>query len=648
MAEHSTCPRCGALLAADAPQGLCPACLLREAMTAPPPSGGSGSPQTPRGSSGSGGRFEAPSPAELAPHFPQLEILELLGQGGMGAVYKARQPGLDRLVALKVLPPELAADPAFAERFTREARAMARLAHAHIVHVYDSGQTSAPLSPGGRAGASPGAPGRGSLPAGGGEGGYYYFLMEYVDGTNLRQLLRGGQVAPREALALVPQLCEALQFAHDEGIVHRDIKPENILIDRRGRVKVADFGLAKLVGRQQRDFTLTGTNQVMGTWNYMAPEQLERPSSVDHRADIYALGVVFYEMLTGHLPIGRFELPSRKVQVDVRLDEVVLRALEREPERRYQRASEIRTDVESIVRAESAGGSQTRPQPPSELASGRRARPAEAGRGSLLSGQSADALPDAELAAARQLVAGPAVALMVLGILHMLPLVVGCVVAVPVGIYWATPMTALLTAAAPAQVGLPAGPAPLLGMVTAIGPWEIVILALVLNLPAAVLILLAGIQMRRLQGYGLCMAGAVIALLPCGSFWLVGIPIGIWALLTLNKPEVKAGFLRAAGQAGRTASGRRQPADALAPVDVEAARAQVRGPAIALALVALIDVLLLVAALAIVPATTGVVRSAEDGTPREDPPWVTGAIERVPEGETLEEQQGEPLEGPHP
>jgi tRNA A-37 threonylcarbamoyl transferase component Bud32 len=258
----------------------------------------------------------------LGAHFPQLEILELIGQGGMGAVYKARQTKLERLVALKVLPPEWGRDPAFAERFAREARALARLSHPHVVAIYEFGETA----------------------------GLYYFVMEFVDGVNLRQLLQAGRLQPQEALALVPQICEALQYAHKEGIVHRDIKPENVLLDRKGRVKIADFGLAKLLGGARAEFTLTGSQQVMGTLDYMAPEQRQRPLETDHRADIYSLGVLFYEMLTGELPLGRFAPPSQKAPVDARLDEVVLRALESDPERRYQHASDVKTDVESIAR----------------------------------------------------------------------------------------------------------------------------------------------------------------------------------------------------------------------------------------------------------------------------------------------------------
>ncbi|HXF09188.1 MAG TPA: serine/threonine-protein kinase, partial [Desulfuromonadaceae bacterium] len=156
----------------------------------------------------------------MAAKFPQLEIVELIGAGGMGAVYKARQRELDRVVALKILPPGIGGDPAFADRFAREAKALAKLNFPGIVTIHDFGRMD----------------------------GLFYFLMEFVDGVTLRQLLNAGRVSPREALAIVPQICDALQFAHDHGIVHRDIKPDNILIDRRGRVKVADFGLAKIIG----------------------------------------------------------------------------------------------------------------------------------------------------------------------------------------------------------------------------------------------------------------------------------------------------------------------------------------------------------------------------------------------------------------
>ncbi len=265
--------------------------------------------------------FSPPAAAELARLFPQLEIVALLGHGGMGAVYKARQPALDRWVALKVLPPQATGKPGFADRFNREARALARLNHPGIVAVHDFGQA----------------------------GGMPYFVMEYVDGLTLRQLGRERPLTPREALQIVPQICEALQYAHDEGVVHRDIKPDNILIDKKGRVKIADFGIAKILGREGERTNLTSSQQVVGTPHYMAPEQIEHPQAVDHRADIYSLGVVFYEMLTGELPLGKFAPPSQKAQVDVRLDQVVLHALEKEPRRRYQQVREVKTDVDTIV-----------------------------------------------------------------------------------------------------------------------------------------------------------------------------------------------------------------------------------------------------------------------------------------------------------
>ena len=328
--EPGKCPQCGTPLAPGALAGLCPACLLQagaaaDTVSQPPPP-----------------PFQPPTVAELAPLFPQLEIISLIGKGGMGAVYKARQRELDRVVALKILPPGIGDTTAFSSRFTREAKALARLSHPGIVTLFEFGQVQRPVT----------------NPAAAGDDRLYFILMEYVDGVNLRQLLNGKRMSAREALAIVPQICDALQYAHDQGIVHRDIKPENLLLDRRGRVKVADFGLAKLVAGGDDAATggtatplsadLTGSGDIMGTPQYMSPEQIKAPGEVDHRADIYALGVVFYQMLTGELPGKRIEAPSKKVQVDVRLDEVVLRALEKNPNRRYAQASQIKEDVETI------------------------------------------------------------------------------------------------------------------------------------------------------------------------------------------------------------------------------------------------------------------------------------------------------------
>ncbi len=320
--------------------GLCPRCLLQE--------GGRDY------SRGPAATFEPPSVEWIAGLFPQLDILGFVGRGGMGAVYKARQKELDRIVALKVLPPDIGCEPAFAERFAREARSLAKLSHPNIVALFDFGSVAV----------DPALADAAALPA----GAMFYFMMEFVDGVNLRQLLDHGRVAPREALAVVPQICDALQYAHDQGIVHRDIKPENILLDRLGRVKVADFGLAKLVrpvasclspdlpatpdGGLVMEGEVTVAGQVLGTPRYMAPEQCLRPDDVDHRADIYSLGVVFYQMLTGELPGEEFKPPSRKVQIDVRLDEIVLRAMERKPELRYQQVSEVKTLLQNLASQE--------------------------------------------------------------------------------------------------------------------------------------------------------------------------------------------------------------------------------------------------------------------------------------------------------
>lgn len=310
-AEQQHCARCGAQVRADAPGGLCPACLLKPTAASPPRNAWTVGP---------GQRFTPPSPEELSEFFPQLEILELLGRGGMGAVYRAKQKSLGRDIALKILPPEIGGRPGFLERFSREAQALARLNHPHIVTVFDFGKS----------------------------GPYAFLMMELIEGISLRHLLADGKMAPDEALQIVPQLCDALQFAHQHGVIHRDIKPENILLDTRGHVKIADFGLAKLAGGPVDVDHATSENIVIGTMYYMAPEQIEHPERVDHRADIYSMGVVFYEMLTGELPLGRFAPPSRRVQLDVRLDEVVLRTLEKEPLLRYANASDVKSDVHDI------------------------------------------------------------------------------------------------------------------------------------------------------------------------------------------------------------------------------------------------------------------------------------------------------------
>jgi serine/threonine protein kinase len=343
----------------------------------------------------------------------------------------------------------------------REARALAKLNHPSIVTVYEFGEVD----------------------------GLYYFVMEYVDGANLRQTLAAGGLTPPEALAIVPQICDALQFAHDAGVVHRDIKPENILIDKQGRVKVADFGLAKLLGVDREDssaekpFTLTGTHQVMGTPHYMAPEQMQGSSAVDHRADIYSLGVVFYEMLTGELPIGRFEPPSKKVQIDVRLDEVVLRSLESEPDRRYQHASEVKTEVESIADANDA------PHPA--------AQPDTADFESLVRGR----------------LKVPAIGLRVASIVNLLVTLSIVLIAVLV------PGSDELSVRTVLMVVIP-----------------------LCHLLVGIIVLIGAARMFDLQSYRIAVFAAVVAVVPWTLGFLISLPFGIWALIVLSRQDVRTAF----------------------------------------------------------------------------------------------------------
>ena len=266
-------------------------------------------------------RFRPPKVNELQAEFPQLDILELVGHGGMSAVYKAKQNSVDRFVALKILPQEVAQMAGGMERFAREARTLAQLSHPSIVTLYDAGQA----------------------------GPWCYLIMEFIDGPNLRQLLGDARLSTADVLKLIPDICDGLQYAHDHGVVHRDIKPENVLLDRHGRAKITDFGLARLFQSNSPQDVVTATRQVVGTPHYIAPELFERPNEIDHRADLYSLGVLLYEMLTGELPVGHFDPPSRKAGSQLRLDEIVLRALCKEPNRRYQQAREVRNDLLSMA-----------------------------------------------------------------------------------------------------------------------------------------------------------------------------------------------------------------------------------------------------------------------------------------------------------
>ena len=454
-----------------------------------------------------------PAPAEIAALFPQLEILECLGRGGMGVVYKARQPRLNRLVALKILAREKEQDAQFAERFTREAQALARLNHPNIVTVHDFGTvgqaSSLPLSEKQNEKSE-----TGKMPV------LHYLLMEFVDGLNLRQLLQARKMPSDQALTIVPKICEALQYAHEQGIVHRDIKPENILLDKSGRVKIADFGIAKMLGDEPGQQTLTGAKDAVGTPHYMAPEQIEKPLSVDHRADIYSLGVVFYEMLTGELPLGKFQPPSKKVQIDVRLDEVVLHALEKEPELRYQQASQVKTAVETIA-ATAPGGSPSNQNTPVQTA--------------------------AEIEAVRKRLKIPGRGLIAAAGLQLLTSLGLLIFAIP---------------AVRSEGGDPAG-------------YAAVSFGAAVFLVFAAIGLFGATSMLKLRNYSFSVVASVVAAV-AGPGAILGLPFGVWACLELIRPETRAAFASnrvPTGFAAMSDSGK-----------MNFARSQVKRPAIGLAI----------------------------------------------------------------
>ncbi len=254
----------------------------------------------------------------------RYEILGVLGQGGMGAVYKARDRELDRLIALKVIRPELATDPAILQRFKQELILARNITHKNVVRIYDLGEAD----------------------------GIRFISMEYVDGEDLRTLLRRqGKLGAKEAIAVVEQVCRALDCAHSEGVIHRDLKPQNIMRDKHGRIVVMDFGLARSLG----DTGLTQTGAIIGTLEYMSPEQA-LGSTLDQRSDIFSVGLIFYELLTGKAPYGadtaiaslmkrtREEARSASdvdASVPRSLSAIVGRCLEREPANRYHSAVEL-------------------------------------------------------------------------------------------------------------------------------------------------------------------------------------------------------------------------------------------------------------------------------------------------------------------
>ncbi|MGV3659346.1 MAG: protein kinase domain-containing protein [Prosthecobacter sp.] len=268
--------------------------------------------------------WQPPSLEEMQAMLPQYHFEKLLGRGGMGAVYKAVQASLDRAVAIKVLPGDLVRDgnddAQFAERFKNEARTMAKMSHPSIVNVFDFGET---------------------------QSGLLYFVMEFIDGTDVAQMIASqGKLPEAYALSITAHVCDALAYAHARGVIHRDIKPANILINMEGAVKVADFGLAKQNDAGQ---ALTKTNMAMGTPDFVAPEALVSGVPLDGRVDLYAIGVMLYQMLTGDIPRGMWTMPGVRVGTDPRFDAIIAKAMQTDREARYQSAGDLRRDLDTIM-----------------------------------------------------------------------------------------------------------------------------------------------------------------------------------------------------------------------------------------------------------------------------------------------------------
>jgi tRNA A-37 threonylcarbamoyl transferase component Bud32 len=288
-------------------------------------------------------------------------IDEIIGRGGMGVVYKATQLSLGRPVALKLLPEEVTENRQFLDRFEREVDILARLAHPNIVTVFERGEVD----------------------------GRPYIAMEYVRGTSLREVVRSTPRPPAEALLIVRSILSALEHAHGEGIVHRDIKPENVLVAPGGIVKVADFGLSRLM-EGDLETRLTKTHVALGTFEYMSPEQREMAKDADERSDLYATGVVLYEMIAGELPIGSFDSLSTKrpTECDRRLDDIVDKSLKKSPDSRWQNAREMGEAVSHLL------SSAALPVEPPPVPVARQPRPSDIPEQSMVVSQVDRPLPE--------------------------------------------------------------------------------------------------------------------------------------------------------------------------------------------------------------------------------------------------------------
>ena len=301
-----TCSKCGCTYQANDVLVACPVCIVdtverieRELTSASRRS-----------------RFRAPEPHEIRNALPDLEIEELLGQGGMGAVYRARQNSIDRQVAVKLVPIRDDQDERYIERFQREANALGALSDPRIVSVFEVGRTDE----------------------------YLYIVTEYFDGCTLRQLIEDGPIPPEQALDLMDEICAAVHVAHNAGILHRDLKPDNVLVGEEGQIRLVDFGIATPLNNSNH-FSLTGTREAIGTPAYMPPEcRTCETADIDCRADLFSLGVMLYELLTGHTPPTLFEPPTN----NKRINRIVQNCLQQNPDDRYASVEELRGKIRTV------------------------------------------------------------------------------------------------------------------------------------------------------------------------------------------------------------------------------------------------------------------------------------------------------------
>lgn len=275
----------------------------------------------------SGAPFQAPEPHELAPLFPDYEVQYLIACGGMGAVYHCIQKALERPVAIKILPTEFSDDAEFCQSFTAEARAMAKVNHPNLISVFDFGEVA----------------------------GMLFIVMEYVAGQSLFDALGGEALDPKEAIRLTIGTAEGLAHAHENGILHRDIKPANILLNVEAEPKIGDFGLASQLGRQVQD-----GEAIFGTPGYTAPEVIEPPHVFDHKADIFSLGVMLHELLTGKLPTADPRPASHISGCDARLDQIIKKATHPNPALRYASAVDLANDLRNLSAPNATRGLVTR------------------------------------------------------------------------------------------------------------------------------------------------------------------------------------------------------------------------------------------------------------------------------------------------